>query len=154
MQFIGDRTCQNADAIARLTRSFRGLARRELRDVPLAPVRAIGYCELRKVNACCLPPDKGASIVKTIEIIGTVEPGGKLVLQLPADIPAGNHRMVLSIEESAATASDSIPAPSDRVVAAGGPARLQAIESVSARPGLNDFRHIPIKDQEGCVLPI
>lgn len=52
--------------------------------------------------------------MKTIEIIGTVEPGGKLTLQLPDDIPAGNHRMVLSIEESSATAAGSMPAPSDR----------------------------------------
>ena len=52
--------------------------------------------------------------MKTIEIIGTVEPGGKLTLQLPADIPAGNHRMVLSIEESPTTTSDRPPAPSDR----------------------------------------
>lgn len=52
--------------------------------------------------------------MKTIEIIGTVEPGGKLTLQLPADIPAGNHRMVLSIEESPQTATDSLPAPGDR----------------------------------------
>lgn len=51
--------------------------------------------------------------MKTIEIIGTVEPGGKLVLQLPADVPAGNHRIVLSIEESSAIASDKLPASSD-----------------------------------------
>lgn len=37
--------------------------------------------------------------MRTIETTVTVEPDGKLVLQLPPDIAPGEHRIVLVIEE-------------------------------------------------------
>ncbi len=37
--------------------------------------------------------------MKTIETIAHVAPDGKLTLQLPADIPAGDHKIVLVIDE-------------------------------------------------------
>lgn len=37
--------------------------------------------------------------MRTIETIATIEPDGKLILQLPLDIPPGEHRIVLVIGE-------------------------------------------------------
>jgi hypothetical protein len=37
--------------------------------------------------------------MRTIETTAVIEPNGKLVLQLPPDIPPGEHRIVLVIDE-------------------------------------------------------
>ena len=37
--------------------------------------------------------------MKTIETTATVLPGGKVTVQLPADIPPGEHQIVLVIDE-------------------------------------------------------
>ncbi len=37
--------------------------------------------------------------MKTIETIATVTEDGKITLQLPADIPAGEHQVVVIIDE-------------------------------------------------------
>lgn len=37
--------------------------------------------------------------MRTIETTATIEPDGKLILQLPPDIPPGERRIVLVIEE-------------------------------------------------------
>lgn len=37
--------------------------------------------------------------MKTIETIATVTADGKITLQLPADIPAGEHQVVVIIDE-------------------------------------------------------
>ena len=37
--------------------------------------------------------------MKTIETTGLVSPEGKVTLQLPADIPPGEHRIVVIIDE-------------------------------------------------------
>jgi hypothetical protein len=37
--------------------------------------------------------------MRTIETTAVIEPNGKLILQLPLDIPPGQHRVVVVIEE-------------------------------------------------------
>jgi hypothetical protein len=37
--------------------------------------------------------------MRTIETMAVIEPNGKLTLQLPPDIPPGQHRVVVVIEE-------------------------------------------------------
>ncbi len=37
--------------------------------------------------------------MKTISVTGTVTPEGKVTLQLPADIPAGEHEFLVVIDE-------------------------------------------------------
>jgi hypothetical protein len=37
--------------------------------------------------------------MRTIETTAVIEPNGKLILQLPSDIPPGQHRVVVVIEE-------------------------------------------------------
>jgi hypothetical protein len=41
--------------------------------------------------------------MRTLELIGQVEPDGRLTLQLPADIPPGAHRIVLVIDDRPGT---------------------------------------------------
>jgi hypothetical protein len=38
-------------------------------------------------------------VIRTVEVFATVAEDGKLTVQLPADISAGEHRIVLLIEE-------------------------------------------------------
>ncbi len=37
--------------------------------------------------------------MRTIEAVATIEPDGKLILQLPPDIPTGQRRIVLVIDD-------------------------------------------------------
>jgi hypothetical protein len=37
--------------------------------------------------------------MKTIETTGVIEPNGKLILQLPPDVPPGQRRIVLVIDD-------------------------------------------------------
>jgi hypothetical protein len=41
--------------------------------------------------------------MRTLELIGQVEPDGLLTLQLPADIPPGAHQIVLVIDDRPVT---------------------------------------------------
>lgn len=47
--------------------------------------------------------------MRTIETTVMVEPGGKVVLQLPPDIPPGERRVVLVIEEPPASKPERPP---------------------------------------------
>ncbi len=47
--------------------------------------------------------------MKTIETVVTVEPDGKVILQLPPDIAPGDHRIVLVIEEQPVTVEKHLP---------------------------------------------
>jgi hypothetical protein len=41
--------------------------------------------------------------MRTLELIGQIEPDGRLTLQLPADIPPGAHQIVLAIDDRPVT---------------------------------------------------
>jgi len=45
--------------------------------------------------------------MRTLELIGQVESGGRLTVQLPSDIPPGEHQMVLVIDERPLTPSET-----------------------------------------------
>jgi hypothetical protein len=45
--------------------------------------------------------------MRTLELIGQVERGGQLTVQLPSDIPPGEHQMVLVIDERPLTPSET-----------------------------------------------
>jgi hypothetical protein len=45
--------------------------------------------------------------MRTLELIGQVESGGRLTVQLPSDIPPGEHQIVLVIDERPLTLSES-----------------------------------------------
>jgi hypothetical protein len=45
--------------------------------------------------------------MRTLELIGQVENGGRLTVQLPSDIPPGEHQIVLVIDERPLTPSES-----------------------------------------------
>ena len=45
--------------------------------------------------------------MRTLELIGQVESGGRLTVQLPSDIPPGEHQIVLVIDERPLTPSES-----------------------------------------------
>jgi len=45
--------------------------------------------------------------MRTLELIGHVESGGRLTVQLPSDIPPGEHQIVLVIDERPLTPSES-----------------------------------------------
>jgi hypothetical protein len=45
--------------------------------------------------------------MRTLELIGQVESGGRLTVQLPSDIPPGEHQVVLVIDERPLTPSES-----------------------------------------------
>ena len=45
--------------------------------------------------------------MRTLELIGQVESGGRLTVQLPSDIPPGKHQIVLVIDERLLTLSES-----------------------------------------------
>ena len=45
--------------------------------------------------------------MRTLELIGQVERDGRLTVQLPSDIPPGEHQMVLVIDERPLTPSET-----------------------------------------------
>jgi len=45
--------------------------------------------------------------MRTLELIGQVESGGRLTVQLPSDISPGKHQIVLVIDERPLTPSES-----------------------------------------------
>jgi hypothetical protein len=45
--------------------------------------------------------------MRTLELIGQVERDGRLTVQLPSDIPPGEHQIVLVIDERPLTPSES-----------------------------------------------
>lgn len=45
--------------------------------------------------------------MRTLELIGQVEPDGRLTVQLPSDIPPGEHQIVLVIDERPLTPSEA-----------------------------------------------
>lgn len=45
--------------------------------------------------------------MRTLELIGQVERDGRLTVQLPSDIPPGEHQIVLVIDERPITPSES-----------------------------------------------
>jgi hypothetical protein len=45
--------------------------------------------------------------MRTLELIGQVESGGRLIVQLPSDIPPGEHQIVLVIDERPLTPSET-----------------------------------------------
>ena len=45
--------------------------------------------------------------MRTLELIGQVEHDGRLTVQLPSDIPPGEHQIVLVIDERPLTPSES-----------------------------------------------
>lgn len=45
--------------------------------------------------------------MRTLELIGQVERDGRLTVQLPSDIPPGEHQLVLMIDERPLTPSES-----------------------------------------------
>ena len=45
--------------------------------------------------------------MRTLELIGQVESSGRLTVQLPSDIPPGEHQMVLVIDERPLTPSET-----------------------------------------------
>ena len=45
--------------------------------------------------------------MRTLGLIGQVESGGRLTVQLPSDIPPGEHQMVLVIDERPLTPSET-----------------------------------------------
>ena len=47
--------------------------------------------------------------MKTIETLAKVDPHGTLTLQVPPEIPPGEHRVVLVIEENSGLSNTAIP---------------------------------------------
>jgi hypothetical protein len=45
--------------------------------------------------------------MRTLELIGQVESGGRLIVQSPSDIPPGEHQIVLVIDERPLTPSET-----------------------------------------------
>jgi hypothetical protein len=45
--------------------------------------------------------------MRTLELIGQVERDGRLTVQLPSDIPPGEHQIVLVIDERSLTPSEA-----------------------------------------------
>jgi len=45
--------------------------------------------------------------MRTLELIGQVERDGRLIVQLPLDIPPGEHQIVIVIDERPLTPSES-----------------------------------------------
>lgn len=75
--------------------------------------------------------------MRTIETTVTIEPDGKLVLQLPPDVPPGERRVVLVIEEPPATLAGPLP-----------PLSLQSF-AWPAWPADSTFRREDLYDDDG-----
>ena len=76
--------------------------------------------------------------MRTIETTAVIEPDGKLILQLPPDIPPGEHRIVLVIDETAVSLPDT-PMP---------PLQLQVFDWPNW-PDEATFRREDIYDDDG-----